>query len=404
LTRDPGAGTLGGAANRFGRLSGGTRVVESTLCPKCSSPILPGGSFCATCGAPVSGAVAGKTKKDAAQKTPAEVVDQRPAGPDAPPRGLRGAAKADPRIVKLGLDVNPPAEAEQSVESPANDPVAPAVHMPGNWQLDLRSMAERPDVPDPPDSEPEPDPGGREDAHIPGGYLAPSATYRGSWSPQPPRGQAPSIGQSPSLSLGPSIGAVPIASPAIATPLGAAAQAAQPAPAVAPPVTERPTTSTSAPAARKESAQELVAFGLVAAGGVVGFASLFLPWAGSAGIGIGTVASAGTPPQPNQWAWGMPAAVPLLVLTGLLLGAAAGSDRAQQRLPTLASAIARVTDVILPMVLAGLYFGVGLLYVTLPPQFGFGTGIVVLIGAGCLLLTGSVVALFLPPEGDKTPG
>ncbi|MGZ6314580.1 MAG: hypothetical protein ACXWNI_03025, partial [Candidatus Limnocylindrales bacterium] len=181
-------------------------------------------------------------------------------------------------------------------------------------------------------------------------------------------------------------------------------QAPEPAPALAPSVTERPAASTAAPSARKESAQELVAFGLVAAGGVVGFASLFLPWAGSTGIGIGTVASAGAPPQSNQWAWGMPAAIPLLVLTGLLLGAAAGSDRAQQQLPTLASAIARVTDVILPMILAGLYFGVGLLYVTLPPQFGFGTGIVVLIGAGCLLLAGSIVALFLPPEGDKTPG
>ncbi|MGZ6265680.1 MAG: hypothetical protein ACXWN4_02080 [Candidatus Limnocylindrales bacterium] len=379
-------------------------MVESTLCPKCSSPILSGGSFCAKCGAPVSGAVVDETKQDAPPETPAEAVDQPPAGPDAPPRGLRGAARADPRIVKLGLDVNPAAAADKSGESPPNEPVAPPVHMPGNWQVDLRSMAERPDAPDPPVSDPEPDPGGQQTTHIPGGYLAPSATYRGSGSPPPPRSQAPSPGQSPNPSLGPSIGAVPITSAATAPPLVAASQAPEPAAAVAPAVTERPATMTATPPARKESAQELVAFGLVAAGGVVGIASLFLPWAGSTGIGIGTVASAGAPPQSNQWAWGMPAAIPLLVLTGLLLGAAAGSDRAQQQLPTLASAIARVTDVILPMILAGLYFGVGLLYVTLPPQFGFGTGIVVLIGAGCLLLAGSIVALFLPPQGNQTPG
>ena len=61
---------------------------------------------------------------------------------------------------------------------------------------------------------------------------------------------------------------------------------------------------------------------------------------------------AGSPPPPNQWAWGMPAAIPLFLLTALVLGAAAGSDRAQQRLPALASVIARVTDVILPMLLA----------------------------------------------------
>lgn len=390
-------------------------MVESTLCPRCSSPILPGGSFCAKCGAPVSGAAVGETKPEAPPlETPAEAVDPQPAEPDAPPRGLRGAARADPRLVKLGLDVNAPAAANQPDESRPYDPVAPEVHMPGNWQLDLRSMAERPDAPDPPEPEPEPDPGGKQAAHIPGGYLAPSATYRGSGSQRPPRDQAPPGGQSASPSLGTSIGSVPITSAVTATPLGAASQVPEPAPAilaplvpapaVAPSVPARPATSPATQPARKESAQELVAFGLVAAGGVVGFASLFLPWAGSAGIGIGTVASAGAPPQSNQWAWGMPAAIPLLVLTGLLLGAAAGSDRAQQQLPTLASVIARVTDVILPMVLAGLYFGIGLLYVTLPPQFGFGTGIVVLIGGACLLLAGSIVALFLPPGGDPTPG
>jgi hypothetical protein len=96
----------------------------------------------------------------------------------------------------------------------------------------------------------------------------------------------------------------------------------------------------------------------------------------------------------------MPAAIPLLLLTGLVLGAAAGSDRAQQRRPSLAFVIGRVTDVILPMLLGGLYLGVGLLYVTLPPQFGFGTGILVLIVAAFLLLAGSIVSLFFPTGDD----
>jgi hypothetical protein len=392
-------------------------VVDSTFCPRCSAPSVPGESSCANCGMPLSGATVGEAQPGVPRQTLTEAVDQQGTEPDAPPVGLRGAVTADPRLAKLGLGVTAPASVDQSGGSRPHDPVAPPVHMPGNWQLDLRSMAERPAALEPLEPEPEPEPDGGATGHIPGGYLAPSATYRGSGSPPPLRDQAPPSDRSAGPSLGASIGAVPIPPAGTVSPLGAASQVLAPAPAILAspvqatavastpkpsglPAPERPVTSTATQPARKESAQELVAFGLVAAGGVVGFASLFLPWAGSTGIGIGTVASAGAPPQSNQWAWGMPAAIPLLVLTALLLGAAAGSDRAQQQLPALASVIARVTDVILPMVLAGLYFGVGLLYVTLPPQFGFGTGIIVLIGGGCLLLAGSIVGLFLTPGDD----
>lgn len=397
-------------------------MVDSTLCPRCSSPVLAGQSSCANCGAPLSGAPVGEGQPGAPQQTPPEVVEQRETVPHAPPPGLRGSVRVDPRLAKLGLDASAPASADQSGESRPLDPVAPPVHMPGNWQLDLRSMAEHPAAPEPPESDPEPEPGGGATGHIPGGYLAPSATYRSSGPPPPQREQASPGDQSAGPSLGASIETVPVLPAGTVSPLGAASQVLAPAPAIlASPVqasayapatkpsgalsaAERPVTSAGAQPARKESAQELVAFGLVATGGVVGFASLFLPWAGSTGIGIGTVASAGAPPQSNQWAWGMPAAIPLLVLTALLLGAAAGSDRAQQQLPALASVIARVTDVVLPMVLAGLYFGVGLLYVTLPPQFGFGTGIIVLFCGGFLLLTGSIAALFLPPGDGPVTG
>jgi hypothetical protein len=360
-----------------------------------------------------------------------EVVAEPAAAPADPPTdlraaaGLRAAPTADPRLaapgqVKSASDLFAP-----SGEPRVRNPIAPPVHMPSNWHLDLQAMAARPATPEPPG----PEPAGDATGHIPGGYLAPSATYRGSgWAPLG-RDKAPSSDQPTGPSMGVSIGAVPISSVDIGSPLTTAPQEPGPLPAmlaptptsaptmieppapapvrppipqpgVAPAAPQRTAIPMAAQPAHKESAQELVAFGFVAAGGMVGFASLFLPWAGSSGIGIGTVASGGSLPQSNQWAWGMPAAIPLLLLTGLVLGAAAGSDRAQQRLPSLAFVIGRVTDVILPMLLGGLYLGVGLLYVTLPPQFGFGTGILVLIVAAFLLLAGSIVSLFFPTGDD----
>ncbi|MFI5259502.1 MAG: hypothetical protein ACHQ01_07840, partial [Candidatus Limnocylindrales bacterium] len=167
------------------------------------------------------------------------------------------------------------------------------------------------------------------------------------------------------------------------TPSGASAAASTPEPT---PASEKP--------ARKESTAELVSFGLIAAGTVIGMASLFLPWANSSGIGIGNYATS-TPP-PNQWGWGMPASIPLLLLSGLVLGAIAGKDRAQEQLPNLASVISRVTDMVLPMILGGLYLGVFLLYLTIPS--GYGSGVLLLfLGAG-LMIAGAAVSLFSSPE------
>jgi hypothetical protein len=347
-----------------------------------------------------------------------DAVAEPAAAPDGLPIDPRAAPTADPRLAAPGQMMSASAVFGPSGEPRPRNPIAPPVHMPANWHLDLESMVERPAAPEPPT----PEPTGDATGHIPGGYLAPSATYRGSGWASPGRDRALSSDQPTGPSMGVSIGAVPISSADIGSPVAMAPQEPGPAQAmiapsapavIAPPIPQpgparaapqRTAIPTKTQPARKETAQELVAFGFVAAGGVVGFASLFLPWAGSSGIGIGTVASGGSLPQPNQWAWGMPAAIPLLLLTGLILGAAAGSDRAQQRLPSLASVIGRVTDVILPMLLGGLYLGVGLLYVTLPPQFGFGTGILVLIVAACLLLVGSIAALFFPPGNDAVSG
>jgi hypothetical protein len=92
----------------------------------------------------------------------------------------------------------------------------------------------------------------------------------------------------------------------------------------------------------------------------------------------------------------MPAGIPLLLITALVLGGMAASDRAQLQLPKFAPVIARVTDTVLPMILAGLYLGVVLLYATLP--WGYGMGIVVLLVAAILLVAGSIVCIFFPSE------
>jgi hypothetical protein len=172
-------------------------------------------------------------------------------------------------------------------------------------------------------------------------------------------------------------------------------------PAPAAPVTPpEPVIDVQSRPARKESMQELVAFGLVAAGAVIGIVSLFLPWSGVTGIGIGTESIAGSPPPPNQWGWGMPAAFMLFLLSLPVLVAAAASDRAQERLPRMAVVIARLTDLVLPMILGGLYIGVVVMYMTVPA--GYGPGIytgqyALLLGAG-LMIAGAIVTIFFPPE------
>jgi hypothetical protein len=144
---------------------------------------------------------------------------------------------------------------------------------------------------------------------------------------------------------------------------------------------------------RKETVAELAAFGLVAGGAVIGIAGLFLPWANSDGFGIG---NSYLKLQANQWGLGMPSSIFLLLLSGLVLGAASGSDRAKERLPALGPVIGQVTDLIMPMILGGVYLGVFLLYLTLPD--GFGMGVLTMLLGGALLIAGAVVTLFFPPE------
>lgn len=142
---------------------------------------------------------------------------------------------------------------------------------------------------------------------------------------------------------------------------------------------------------------ELVSFGLITVGGAVGIASFFLTWAGNSGIGIGTMQ---LPNQvPSTWGWSMPAQIPLFLLTLAVLVAVALSDRLQQQLPRQKEAIGRTFGFLLPMLLAGIYLGVSLMYMTLP--WGYGTGVIIFMLAGVAILAGALVAYLFPPTGSK---
>jgi hypothetical protein len=309
-------------------------VVESTSCPNCKSPVLLGQAFCPSCGGSLASGPGTPEPEPEPEPEPAPEPEPEPEPEPAP-------------------EPAPEPEPEPAPE-PAPEPE--------------------------PEPEPEPDPALLSDpgvggaGRIPGGYLAPTDPLPPStWTIQPSSSSILGTrrpGSSPSLS----VGAIPISTPNTS-----------PAPV-----------ATEVAPARSEPVQELVAFGLSVAGAALGIASFFLPWTGATGIGVGTTSLANGTVATNQWAFAMPAGIPLLLVTALILGGMAGSDRAQVELPKFAPVIARVTDTVLPMILAGLYLGVVLLYATLP--WGYGIGLVVLLVAAGLLVAGSVVSTFFPSE------
>jgi len=363
--------------------------VESPICPACSSPVLPGQAFCATCGTALPGA-------PALPGTPALPDPPEAAAAEVDPSATLGTPD-DPRLAALGLASTAPPEHRPPAALPAAPPAASQDPAPSPeaspWTLQPSSAGS-----------------GARPAGSSVGVLVgatavssvnngrptmdavpapPAEDLSGSWPsapPEPPRSLPTPFETTPP----------PVTPPATVVPWTApTGQVTYVAPTQPSAMAVAEHQSTSDVPARKESMQELVAFGLVAGGAATGIASLFLPWANALGIGVGATGS----PPPNQWGWGMPAAIPLFLLSVLVLGAASGSDRAQERLPNLTLIITRITDLILPMILGGVYLGVFLLYVTLP--WGFGGGVFgVLLGAA-LLMVGAVVTLFFPPEAIR---
>lgn len=141
---------------------------------------------------------------------------------------------------------------------------------------------------------------------------------------------------------------------------------------------------------------EIATICLFVLGGALAIISFFLPWAAANGIAVGTT---GSSPRGGAWAFDTPAGWPLVLLTLLVLGAMAASEQVQATVPAFASAIRRLTGIVLPMTLGGGLLGVGLLYLTLP--WGCGSGLMILVLGGSLLVAGSIVALFFPsPAGE----
>ena len=145
---------------------------------------------------------------------------------------------------------------------------------------------------------------------------------------------------------------------------------------------------------------ELAALALSGLGGALALISFFLPWAPDNGIAIGAT---GSQPRSGAWAFDTPAGWPLFFITLLLLASVAAGERAPQVMPGLASTIRRLSGIVAPMALGSGLLGVALLYLTLP--WGYGGGLVVLTVGACLLVAGSIVALFFPsdPPSEDRP-
>jgi hypothetical protein len=368
-------------------------VLESS-CPICTSPVLPGQSHCAGCGASLAG-------------LPADLEITLPEEPYEDPR--------------LSLVLEPPAD-EYPLGSPdGNVPPSPGLE-PSAWALrpsgtgssqresgpsvSLRLGAKPISLTGLEGAAATPE---RPSGHaFEGPYVSPTTSVSVTPGPIPQPEQPPARAQAPFAAPPPIAAPLPVDVPApfAARPIAAPAQSASPfAPPPAAAVIPQPPDATPAAAPPKESVQELVAFGLVAAGVSIGIASLFLPWAGATGIGIGTEMVAGSPPPANQWGWGMPAAFPLFLLSLPVLLGAGASDRIQARFPNFSLVVARVTDLILPIILGGLYLGVALMYMTVPANYGAGLYLgqsALALGAG-LMIAGAIVTVFFPPNVDPIP-
>ena len=371
-------------------------MVESH-CPTCAAFVLPGQMFCAVCGASLAGLTMPAPEREdesAAEPGPEAEPHEGPLlvtpEPDAEPAPHipGGYVAPAPGLEPSGWAMNP-SDSSSSPRRPGSSiglqvGARPMTLGGSAVPSQLEPSQPEPVVPAPPvPAAPAPEPA------APAPEPAAPAAQPSHKPPAPPQEPLPSF-----VIPGQTVPRSPFAAPV-------------PPVVPTPPVVPHPQVAEGPESAppRKESIPELVAFGLVAAGAFIGIASLFLPWSGVTGIGIGTMSIAGSPPPPNQWGWAMPASLLLFVLSVPVLLAAAASDRAQERFPRFDSIIERVTDLVLPMILGGLYLGVILMYLTVPADYGPGLYVgqyALALGAG-LLIAGAVVTVFLPPPMEDRP-
>ena len=375
-------------------------MVETSLCPRCSTAVPSDQAFCGRCGAPLA------ADPSLASTDDRHFQDDSAADGGSTTARPRGKASSSAEAQSVAADRLAAALGFAMPTQPESSAVRPIAHAtPGGLQpsggsatraagprasATLFAEAAGPISGAAPTAEPLP-------AATPA--AAPDEAFPADPDPAPPLDSA----IEPEPAAVPSgyqvIPTPPSYSPFSPSPFSAAP--AQPAPAQPAPLPE-PTESAIGPEAgakaeHKESIQELVAFGLVAAGAVVGIASLFLPWGNAtdgAGIAIDALRS-----RANEWGWSMSAAIPLFLLSALMLGAAYGSDRAKERIPNLAVVVGQVTDLILPMILGGLYLGV--VVMAAPYPWGFGMGVAVMFVAAGLLIGGAIVNLLFPPKTES---
>lgn len=396
-------------------------MAEAMVCGNCSSPVEPGYAFCAECGAaltaaaPVvpqpadgpdaqwqsvraaasraaaSAAAAGAAAREAAARATAErmaampeVAAEPPFDAGAMPLGVTPRAAAF--AAALGA-----AQADTS-DASGEPPVRTAYLEPSARHDTLRAIGSaRPaDVaawtpaPEPAEERlPEPEPVARlsgvpVSSVLPPAMPLPPLPEPNADSPIPAYITLPPMPSAPAVELPP-------------PPMPAAPVAAATATPAAEPATWQLWLRNKAAAIAAQPRTETVAAFLTAGGGAVAVLSFFMPWAG--GVGIGETSA--TPD--NATFWELPAAGPVFLVTVVALALIAASDAFEKLLPEFAWTIRRATEVVLPILLGGLYFGIAIMYITMP--WGYGSGIAVLLLGAILLTASAVVGLFYPAPG-----
>ena len=413
-------------------------MVELTVCQSCSSPVSTDHAFCPRCGAALPAA------EPEPMAEPEPVADAEPvADPAAEPAVEADAEPEDPRLAPLRMA--PPSEApvaKAALDAPSS---TPPIHVPSVWPADLEALQRQTereveakavaeeiatakaaaqaqasadaDVDESRAAGQSTAPIAEENPRVPGGYLAPSASHRtldsigagrpaeafprsaGSGSAVSDQAVPASAARQPGApepAGGGVLGRVPSPGDRPTAPVLAAAATARPSV----PMTRSAWIAAQLASVAAEPKTELAATGLTALGGAFALVSFFLPWTSLSGMGIGTMSTLSSPARPSAWAFDTAAGWPIVLLTVLALASVLASDRLEELMPALAATIRRLNEVVVPMILGGIYLGVGLLYFTLP--WGCGSGIVLLTLGALLLIAGSIVGLFFPAGERKT--
>ena len=376
-------------------------AVSEVVCPECGSTVGPGRLSCAACGAllaSVVGAsrrarrVAGGVPPAAPAELPETPVGDDPPAPDAVDPGLAASDVPAASAAPAG-DGGTPAPAVEPDAGETLPAVASAPEMP---PAVLREWSGPPPASyrrrlDAAGSPPPATPAGLLPG-VPGAYLPPSAVIRGSnvGAAIPPRAttlQAAPLALADTLPGGTPTTLAPTPAGAVAIggggrPFGASILGALATPPPATPARAAPPPAGGAPLLADlpiEAPTDLPAW-LVVIGETAALASFLLPWASPGGTVLWQSAGAGSG-YFDRWGLASLSDLFLFLISLVVLGLAL----ARSRLP------GDWRFGIVPLVLAGVDLGVGWLY--LGADFGYGPGIPVLLIGAFLMLVGGILAV-----------